>query len=282
MFALVRFGLCLNVSKLTIKIEGPNEVTVFHPDALAKLDGPGNHNTKSAWYDFLMPDMGVTTIRNKAFHDQRRRVWTQALSAKGESQSPQLEISFFREAHVITALPFYEKQMIEHAAKLEGLIRLAAHDGKPVPFSSYAYWFSFDIMGMFALSQSFNMLYDKQWHYAVSNLRQAMSILGPLSPVPWLGQIGFKYLKGYWVVKYWHSMTGWCRDRMQDRLRVSRIHYCKSGNWITDKPSCSPGRRRRCSQCGVLSDCRRQKERHHRSQFAHGRGNCGYCCWEVS
>ena len=63
--------------------EGPNEITVFHPEVLAKLDGPGNKTTKSVWYDFLMPDMGLTTIRNKAFHDQRRRVWSLAFSAKG-------------------------------------------------------------------------------------------------------------------------------------------------------------------------------------------------------
>lgn len=169
-----------------------------------------------------MPDIGVTTIRNKAFHDQRRKIWTQAFSAKGEFPTRRLQTQiFFKEAHTSIALPFYEEQMAEHANKLDSLIGAAAEEGKAVPFSSYAYWFSFDVMGMFALSQSFNMLHDKQWHYAVTNLRRAMSILGPLSPVPWLGQIGFKFLEGYWVVKDWHSMTGWCRDRMQDRIRVS-------------------------------------------------------------
>jgi tryprostatin B 6-hydroxylase len=117
-------------------------------------------------------------------------------------------------------MPVYEFQMAEHAQKLEKLIRNSAEAEKPVSFSSLAYWFSFDVMGMFALSESFDMIHDEQWHYAVTNLRRAMSILGPLSPVPWLAQIGFRFLKGYWVVKDWHSMTGWCRERMQRRIQV--------------------------------------------------------------
>ena len=119
------------------------------------------------------------------------------------------------------ALPYYEEQMVEHAKKLVDLIEKASLAGNDVPFHSYAYWFSFDVMGMFALSHSFNMIDDEQWHYAVTNLRRAMAILGPLSPVPWLAQIGFVFLKGYWVVKDWHSMTEWCRERMQERIKVS-------------------------------------------------------------
>jgi cytochrome P450 len=177
---------------------GPNEITVFDPEVLVRLDGPGNRTQKSAWYDFLMPDVGVTTIRHKPFHDQRRRIWTRAISSK--------------------VMPFYEEQMVEHAQQLEEIIRQSSDQGESVDFSSLAYWFSFDIMGVFALAKSFNMLHDKKWHYAVTNLRRAMSLLGPLSSVPWLGQIGFKFLKGYWVIKDWHSMTGWCRDRIQEKV----------------------------------------------------------------
>ncbi|PHH64775.1 hypothetical protein CDD81_4037 [Ophiocordyceps australis] len=196
---------------------GPNEVTIFDPEALIKLDGPGNRSIKSDWYDFLMPDMGVTTIRNKAFHDQRRKVWTLAFSAK--------------------ALPWYEQQMVEHATKLESLISEAARETKPVHFGSLAYWFSFDVMGMFALAKSFNMLHDEQWHYAIVNLRRAMAILGPLSAVPWLAQIGFKFLKGYWVVKDWHSMTGWCRERMQERIKMDEEGTSIASYLIADAKS---------------------------------------------
>jgi len=179
---------------------GPNEITIFDPEVLWKLDGPGAKTTKSVWYDFLLPDMGVTTIRDKPFHDKRRRVWTKAFSN--------------------SALENYESQMVEHAAKLDALISAAATNGDVVNFSQLAYWFSFDVMGLFALSQSFDMLHSERWHYAVSNLRNAMQLLGPLSPVPWLAQIGFYFLRGWWKVRDWHIMTGWCKSQMDNRIRI--------------------------------------------------------------
>jgi len=166
-----------------------------------------------------MPDIGLTTIRDKKFHDKRRKAWTQAFSAKGEH----IETTFSYNVNSVTALPHYEEQMIKHADKLEGLIQTATKEGTTVSFSSYAYWFSFDVMGMFVLSQSFNMLEGEEWHYAITNLKKAMALLGPLSPVPWLAQIGFAFLDGYWLVKDWHTMIGWCRDRMQDRVKVSKV-----------------------------------------------------------
>lgn len=120
----------------------------------------------------------------------------------------------------------YEAQMMELAESLEKLVNASSKEKRPISFSSLAYWFSFDVMGMFALSEPFNMLHSEEWHYAISNLRQAMSLIGPLSPVPWLIQIGFRFLKGYWIVKKWQSMTGWCRERMEQRIKVwSQTNY---------------------------------------------------------
>lgn len=76
-------------------------------------------------------------------------------------------------------------------------------------------------MGDFAFARSFDMLRDEQWHHVVIMLRRAMSLLGPLSPVPWLAQIGFNFLPGLWVVKDWNSMISWCRTRMTDRINVN-------------------------------------------------------------
>ena len=66
---------------------GPSEITVFTPDVLMKLNGPGNNNLKSAWYDILLPEFGVATIRDRGFHDQRRKFWTSGFSGKGEKLS---------------------------------------------------------------------------------------------------------------------------------------------------------------------------------------------------
>lgn len=81
-------------------------------------------------------------------------------------------------------------------------------------------------MGDFAFARSFDMLRDQKWHHAVLMLRRAMSLLGPLSPVPWLAQIGFSVIPNNWVVKDWYSMMGWCKQRMADRIDVNySVHY---------------------------------------------------------
>ena len=113
-----------------------------------------------------------------------------------------------------------------------------------VPFRDMAYWYAFDVMGMFMLSESFDMISSSESHWAVNNLRRAMKILGPCQMTPWLAQIGFKYLKGYWLVRDWHSTVNWCRERLQDRIKVSlslqpdqqglRLIYCHLARTTTE------------------------------------------------
>ena len=80
-------------------------------------------------------------------------------------------------------------------------------------------------MGEFAFARSFNILQHEKWHHAILMLRRAMSLLGPLSPVPWLAQIGFSLIPNYWVVKDWNSMMRWCKTRMDERIKVSQPAY---------------------------------------------------------
>ena len=193
---------------------GPGEITVFHPDVLALLDGPGNKCSKSVWYDFLLLRVGVTTIRDRSFHDQRRRVWNQAVS------TPELKI--------------YEQEILKLSSKLDNILERAAMGNEVVSVSDLMYWFSFDIMGFFALSRSFNMLDREEWHYSIKTLRRAMRLLGPMSPVPWLAQIGFKFLHGYWVIKDWEEMVEWCRCRMHERIQVrSDLAFFVCETWVT-------------------------------------------------
>lgn len=197
---------------------GPNEITVFHPIGLSLLDGPGSKTSKSVWYDFLLPNVGVTTIRDRGWHDQRRRLWI-----KGFSNS---------------AMVKYQEHIETHAKDMDAIISGAK--GSPVPISTYIYWFSFDIMGLFAFSRSFNMINSEHWHYSIRNLRKAMTLLGPFSCVPWAAQIGFWLLKGFWVVKDWDTMIAWCADQMKLRLDVclvllilhsSTSHMGVEGKW---------------------------------------------------
>lgn len=188
---------------------GPNEITIFHPQGLPTLDGPGNRTSKSDWYDFLLPNYGVTTIRNRKHHDQRRRLWLKGFSTG--------------------AMANYKEHIESHARQMDAMVAEHSKEGKPVPLSTYIYWFSFDIMGVFAFSRSFNMLNDEHWHYAITNLRKAMRLLGPMSCVPWVAQIGFWLLKGFWVVKDWDTMIAWCASQMHERIKEPDSHDVAQG-----------------------------------------------------
>lgn len=63
---------------------GPEEVTVFAPEAIPAVDGPGNTCVKSPWYDLLYPMNSILVVRDKQAHDMRRQVWEQAFTLPGQ------------------------------------------------------------------------------------------------------------------------------------------------------------------------------------------------------
>lgn len=178
---------------------GPEEVTIVDPSIPGILDGPGNDTTKAVWYDFLLPEVAVNTTRNKKYHDIRRRIWDRGFSSK--------------------ALALYDERIVEYGEILAA--RLAELRGRPAVVTDWFYWFSFDVMGDFAFAKSFGMLRDEQWHSVVRMLRKAMSLLGPFSPVPWLAQIAFHFIPWMYLIRDWFAMLRWCKQRMDDRVRVS-------------------------------------------------------------
>jgi hypothetical protein len=64
-------------------MSGPGEITVFHPEAYEAMDGLQNRNTRSDWYDLLYPRISSIFTRDKKLHNERRKMWEQALSTKG-------------------------------------------------------------------------------------------------------------------------------------------------------------------------------------------------------
>lgn len=62
---------------------GPAEITVFLPEIMPAIDGPGNLCIKAVWYDMLLPEVALNTTRDKQMHDQRRRIWDRGFTVKG-------------------------------------------------------------------------------------------------------------------------------------------------------------------------------------------------------
>lgn len=71
---------CFTILKIQT---GPNEISIFHPEAIQALDGWMNQNTKDVWYDVLQPRSSAIFTRDDLDHKDRRKVWTMSLSSKG-------------------------------------------------------------------------------------------------------------------------------------------------------------------------------------------------------
>ena len=119
----------------------------------------------------------------------------------------------------MVALAEYEEHINDYGQQLER--HIAATVGQPINMSQWFYFFTFDVMGDFAFAKSFNMLQDEKWHYAVLMLRRALTLLGPLSPVPWLIQLAFS-IPIIPVVRDWWTMITFCADCMTERIKVSK------------------------------------------------------------
>jgi hypothetical protein len=63
---------------------GPNELTIINPDAIAAIHCTGSKCIKTHWCDAIGgPNPSLQLTRDRVTHDKRRKVWDQALSAKG-------------------------------------------------------------------------------------------------------------------------------------------------------------------------------------------------------
>jgi hypothetical protein len=62
---------------------GPSEISIFNPEAVPILLGPASKCTKAPWYDANDPVISLHTLRDKAAHDSRRRIWDRGFGAKG-------------------------------------------------------------------------------------------------------------------------------------------------------------------------------------------------------
>ena len=96
---------------------------------------------------------------------------------------------------------------------------IAQNIGQEININQFFYWFSFDVMGQFAFSKSFDMLEDQHWHYSIQMLRSGLALVGPFTPVPWLVRIAFD-IPVLRIVRDFEAMAAWCTNRMDDRIKV--------------------------------------------------------------
>lgn len=116
------------------------------------------------------------------------------------------------------ALLEHEAKILKYVDKLDQCIEADAKSGKATDMRNLLLWFGFDIMGEFVFSKSFGMLETQKWHHIIVRLQRALSLLGPLTPLPWLVHIAFDLAPRVSVLKDWFDIIAWCQSQMRDRL----------------------------------------------------------------
>lgn len=194
---------------------GPEELTVVDANIVPAIDGPGNKCVKAVYYDLFLPQKSVLGTREIREHDLRKRIWDRGFSKK--------------------AVANYEKRVVEYTELLASRIERLAVAGQRVDVSKWFPWWSFDVMGEFAFSKSFEMLKKEQWHFASELMRKFMSILGLLGPVPWLKPVAIMILGNTPFGKNWNSMRQWSRDQMRERIeKQEQVGQDDVSHWLID------------------------------------------------
>jgi len=63
---------------------GPNEVSIFTPEAVAVVYGPKSKCTRSDFYDMTKPLTSVVACRSPNDHAIQRKYWDMGFSTKGK------------------------------------------------------------------------------------------------------------------------------------------------------------------------------------------------------
>lgn len=182
------------------------------------VDGPRSECAKAEWYDIIHPSMSLVTTRYKPLHAARRREWNSGFTTKGWfpqrlTSIPSFILIFF------VALLEHEAKILKYVDKLDQCIEADAKSGKISDMRNLLLWFGFDIMGEFVFSKSFGMLETQKWHHIIVRLQRALSLLGPMTPLPWLVHIAFDLAPRVSVLKDWFDIIAWCQSQMRDRLK---------------------------------------------------------------
>ncbi|KAI0969353.1 benzoate 4-monooxygenase cytochrome P450 [Xylaria arbuscula] len=177
---------------------GPEEITIFLPEAFEAMDGALNKNTRSDWYDLVHPRISPIFSREDRDQRERRKIWSQALSTK--------------------SINTYIPRILSQIKSLQQTID--SFGDSPVPVNDVMQWFAFDSMGELAFNQSFDMLKTAKWHVAAVQQRSAIALLGSFSPTVWAIRLAFSFGSSLGHVRDWLGMVKFCDSCMKRRLKT--------------------------------------------------------------
>lgn len=191
------------------------------PDAHEAVGGRQSDCIKSEFYDLLWPERALFAARDKAVHARRRKDWQVGFSPAGtlhHAASSSIGEKKTITNSVLTAIVYHEAKVLKWIDELDRQIEKRATAGSVVNATDFLSWFTFDVMGDFTFSKSFDMLEKQRWHHIVLKTQNARTLLGALTGTPWLLHIGIELMPRILWVKDWYESVEWCKAQMLERL----------------------------------------------------------------
>jgi hypothetical protein len=121
------------------------------------------------------------------------------------------------------AINQYTTRALYYVSKIEEIVAKDAAAGQATDVSEIIRWFSFDFMGDFVFGTSFHLIDNQEWHWIVLRLQNAMNLLGPFSPVPWLIQLSLHLMPFFPMTRNFLEMSSWCKQQMDRRQKVTDV-----------------------------------------------------------
>ena len=176
---------------------GSSDLSITHPKGVDAIYGFGSQCTRAPFYDITYPMISMQTIRQRALHDKRRRVWSHAFSDKAlHGYESRMEV--------------YRNQMIQ---------QISDKDGGPTNITQAFTLYGYDVMGDLAFSKSFNMLRNSEEHWAIGVLRGFTKYFAYMLPT-WLYRLLVALPK---LSDDWKGFMNYCCVQLDERRTAWKL-----------------------------------------------------------
>lgn len=173
---------------------GSNDLSIVHPKAVSVIYGVGSRCAKALWYEQNRPVISMQTTRDRAIHDQRRRIWSAAFSDK--------------------AIRSHEERIKVYQDRL--IAQIATSGEIAVNIAKWFSLYSFDVMGELGFGEPFGVLEAKGQHWAVKLWSEAFGLLAYIFPA-WFFRI-LVSLPG--VSNDWWKFLDYCNEILDKKRKV--------------------------------------------------------------
>ena len=173
---------------------GPSNISTIHPKAITAIYGRGSPCIKGEWYSLMDPLTSMHTTRDRKFHDERRRIWSNAFN-------PMVIRNYEKRINR------YQDQLIDY---------LSARDGQTLEVREVVNLYAFDVMGDLAFGASFRMLEKGDTHWAIRIMQEGTKPVGLQLP-DWLVRL---LLITPGAMKDFYRFVRDCQERLETRMKV--------------------------------------------------------------